>query len=180
MTHHWSLCFLVSPCYLQDAMPCQWSSSDLPRVLRIWESVFYSQAFFTLHFFLLVLRLRWGQQFNLKVSRVLCWSLKHSPGPAICLNHSNPQKRYGGRFYLRVTAGRLSNEESVSYRIWTLFAIGEHARSLMLYPFGHRAMRTEVIKAPVLVVICVLEVLSCNIVMTNISIHEFATILLWW
>ena len=41
MPRYWSLRFLVSPCYLQDAMPWQWSSSDLPRVLRIWESVFY-------------------------------------------------------------------------------------------------------------------------------------------
>ena len=31
----------------------------------------------------------------------------------------------------------------------------------------------------VLVVICALNVLSCNIVMTNISIHDFAAILLW-
>ena len=30
-----SLSFLVSPCYLQNVMSCQWSSSDLPRVLRI-------------------------------------------------------------------------------------------------------------------------------------------------
>ena len=55
----WSLCFLLSPCYLQDAMPCQWSFSDLPPVLQIWDSVFNSQAFFTLHSFLLVLRLPW-------------------------------------------------------------------------------------------------------------------------
>ena len=53
MPRHWSLCVLLSPCYLQDAMPWHWSSSDLPRVLRIWESVFYSQTFFTLHSFLL-------------------------------------------------------------------------------------------------------------------------------
>ena len=54
--------FLLSPCYLQDTMPCQWSSSDvLPQVLRIWESVFYSQAFFTLHSFLLVSRPSWGR-----------------------------------------------------------------------------------------------------------------------
>ena len=33
-----------------------------------------------------------GRQFNPKVSRALCWSSKHSPGPTICLNHSNPQK----------------------------------------------------------------------------------------
>ena len=48
--------FLLSPCYLQDTMPCQWSSSDLPWVLRIWERIFYSQAFFALHSFPLVLR----------------------------------------------------------------------------------------------------------------------------
>ena len=47
----------------------------------------YSQAFFTLHSFLLVSRPRWGWQFNLKASRASCWSSKHSPGPAICLNH---------------------------------------------------------------------------------------------
>ena len=35
MPCHWSLCFLLSPCYLQDTMPSQGSSSDLPRVLRI-------------------------------------------------------------------------------------------------------------------------------------------------
>ena len=46
-------------------------------------------------------------QFNLKVSRASCWSSKHSPGPTICLNHSNPQKFYTGRFYLGVMAGRL-------------------------------------------------------------------------
>ena len=48
--------FLLSQCYLQDSMPCQWSSSDLPRALRIWDSVFHSLAFFTLHSFLKVLR----------------------------------------------------------------------------------------------------------------------------
>ena len=104
---HWSLCFLVKSCYVQDAMPCQWSSSDLPQVLRIWESAFYSQAFFTLHCFLLVLMLPWGRQFNIKVSRASCWYSKHSPGPTIRLNHNNPQKRNGRRFYLKVTTGQL-------------------------------------------------------------------------
>ena len=81
------LSFLVSPCYL---MSCQWSSSDLPQVLRIWESVFYYQAFLTLHSFLHVSRLPWGRQFNLKVSRASCWSLKHSPAVIIHLSHNNP------------------------------------------------------------------------------------------
>ena len=90
--------FLLSPRYIQDNMSCQWSSSDLPRVLRIWESVFYSLTFFTLHSFLLVLRLPRGRQLNLNVSRALCWSSKHSPGPSICLNHNNPQTSYSERF----------------------------------------------------------------------------------
>ena len=63
-----------------------------------------------------------SRQFNLKVSRASCWSLKHSPDLAIRLSYSNPQKKYGGRFYLRLMAGRLRNEESASYGIWTLFA----------------------------------------------------------
>ena len=33
-----------------------------------------------------------------------CWSSKHSPSLTICLNHSNPQKIYMARFYLRVRA----------------------------------------------------------------------------
>ena len=101
-------------------------------------------AFFTLHSFLLVSRLPWGRQFNIKVIRASCCSSKHSPGPAICLNHSNPQMRYGGWFYLRVVAGRLRNEESASHGILSLFAIGEHARSLMIYPFHHKAIQSMI------------------------------------
>ena len=37
----------------------------------------------------------------------------------------------------------LANEESTFYGIRTLFTIGEHVRSLVLYPFGHRAMWFE-------------------------------------
>ena len=54
MPRHRSFWFLVLPCYLQDAMLCQWSSSDLPWELRIWES--------------------------LKVNMVSCWSSKDTPG----------------------------------------------------------------------------------------------------
>ena len=107
--------FFVSPCYLHDAMPCQWSSSDLLWVLQIWESFFYPQAFFTLHSFLLVQSFPGSRQFNLKGSRAPCWSSKHSPSPTICFNRNNPQKGYSNRLYLRVMAGRLRNEESSSY-----------------------------------------------------------------
>ena len=42
MPRHWSLCFLVSPCYSQSAMPCQWS-------LGIYHECYgFVRAFFTL------------------------------------------------------------------------------------------------------------------------------------
>ena len=113
MSLHWSLCFLVSPCYWQDAMPYQCSSSNLPRVLRIWKSVF-----FTLNSFLLVLRLLWEP-----AVQASCWSFKHSPGPTIRLNHNSSQKRYGGRFFLRVAAGQLMKNLPLAgfepYNRWT-------------------------------------------------------------
>ena len=89
---------------LRDVMPRHWSSSGLPQVTDLRESFSLSGVFYLTLPFLLVLRSR---QFNLKVSRTSCWSSKHSPGPTIHLNHNNPQNRYGGRFYLRFTAGRL-------------------------------------------------------------------------
>ena len=70
--------FLLSLCYLKDTIPSQWSSSDfLLWALRIWESFFYSQAFFTLPSFLLVLRSPWGRQFNLNISRASCWYFRN-------------------------------------------------------------------------------------------------------
>ena len=59
------------------------STHPLLLVLRIWEGVFYSHTFSTFYSFLLLSRLPWGWQFNLKGSRALCWSLKHSHGPII-------------------------------------------------------------------------------------------------
>ena len=135
----WLLCFLLSPCYLQDTMPCQWSSSDfLPRVLRIWEGVFYFQAFFTLHSFLLVLRPPWGRQFSLNNSRASCWYFRnivlarlfiwittiHNKKIQVTFMYGLPLARY---------------EYNVSYEIWTLFTIVCCVRGLIIYPFGHRA-----------------------------------------
>ena len=160
-------------------MPCH--ASGHLAIYR--ESYKFERAFLTFRRFLpffsllLDLRLPWGRQFNLEASRVSCWSWKHSLGPAICLYFSNPQKRYGGRFYLWVTADWLRNEESASFGIWTLSATGEY---VMLYPTKTETRGLKEIKALVFVVICVLEVLSCNAVMTKISIHGFDIILLWW
>ena len=92
-----------------------------------------------------------SRQFNLKVNRASCWSSKHNPSPTIYLN---PQKIYKGRFYLSPRAGQsqiinlykqlvlrnFSLEMFASYGVWTLFTIGEHVKSFMFYPFGHRAL----------------------------------------
>ena len=60
----------------------------LPRVLRIWECIFYSQAFFTLHSLLLLWRLPWDCHFYLEGCRASHWGSKHRHGPSVCLNHT--------------------------------------------------------------------------------------------
>ena len=110
-TPHCAVPVWLTGCYDTPLVTSSFPPILLPQVLLIWESVFYSQVFFTLHSFLLVSRTPWGRQFNLKVSRASCWSSKHSPGPTICLNHSNPQWNYVGMFYIRVTA---------SYEAWRM------------------------------------------------------------
>ena len=74
---------------LLDVTPRQRSPAllthPLLRVPRIWESIFYSQVLFTLWYFLLLSRLPWCLQFNLKGSRASCWSSKHSPSLTIAL-----------------------------------------------------------------------------------------------
>ena len=110
-----------------------------------------SQAFFTLHSFLLVF------------SRASCWPSKHSPGLTICLNPNNPQKIYMSRFYLRL---RLDSYETLAFpenwlyrklalrkidftecllSTWSeLFSpIGRRVRSLMFYPFSYRVIQSS-------------------------------------
>ena len=97
-------------CYLWEVMPRQ-RSPVLPTTFYL-ECYGFERAFFTSGRFLpctLSCWFPWGWQFNIKVSRASCWSVKHSPSPTICLNHSNPQKVYTGRFYLRARAGHLRN-----------------------------------------------------------------------
>ena len=56
--------------------------------LRIWESAFYSEAFFVLHSFLLLSNLLWGCRFFLEGFRSSHWGSKHRIGPSVCLNHT--------------------------------------------------------------------------------------------
>ena len=86
--------FVTSWCHATPLVTSYFPPNHLPQMLWIWKSVFYSQAFFYLALFTAFSRLPWGQQFNLTVSRASCWSSKHSPGPTICLNHSNQKKIY--------------------------------------------------------------------------------------
>ena len=109
--------------WLTGRQPCHASG----HLVIYCECYGFERVFFTLRCLLPYTPSCWFQGFpgrrqcNLKVSRFSCWSSKYSPGPTICLNHNNPQKRFSSWFYLRLMAGRVHNEESVSYGIWTLF-----------------------------------------------------------
>ena len=95
---HWSLCFLLLPCYLHDTMPCQWPSSDLLQVVRIWERLFYSQVVFTLLSFQLVSRPPWGQQFNLKLAGLHIDLRNIAPAQLFVWITTIHKKGYSGRF----------------------------------------------------------------------------------
>ena len=58
------------------------------------EHFFFSQAFFTLHSFLLLSRLPWGLQFILEGCKPFQRGSKHGPGRSFCLNHIVFSKRY--------------------------------------------------------------------------------------
>ena len=130
MLRHWSPCYLQTPCHASG------------HLVICHECYGFERAFFTLRYFLPYTAsscfqgLPGSRQFNLKVSRASCRSSKHSPSPTICLNHSNPQKRYDGGFYLRV---RL-----VGYMIKNLpltrFELSVH----IFYPFDHRALQNVI------------------------------------
>ena len=141
MPRLWSLVFYYHHVTYRTLCHASGHLVILPRVLRISESAFYSQAFFTLHSFLLVSRPPWGWQFNLKVSRASCWFSNHSHGPAICFNHNNPQKELYWWVYLRLMVG-WSREQSAPHRFEPFWRQVKHVKSLMLYPFSHRATQS--------------------------------------
>ena len=59
------------------------------RVLRMWDSIFYSHTFFfTLHSFQILSRLHWGCQFCLEGCRASQWGLKHGPTRSVCLSYT--------------------------------------------------------------------------------------------
>ena len=125
-------------------------------------------SFFTLRRFLPYTSSCWFQgfpgswQFNLRVSRALCWSSKHSPGPIICLNHKNPQKRYGGRFYLRVTDGWLmKNLPLTGFKLFSQLVSMSEASCFIRS--ATEPCRLSSIKALAFSIICVLKALSWQI-----------------
>ena len=76
------------------------SVTVLPRVLRIWENVFSSPVFFTLHSFpnfgttCVCQGFPGSRQFFLEGCRAIYWCSKHRSGPSVCLNHTVFSKRY--------------------------------------------------------------------------------------
>ena len=71
----------------------------LLRALRFSVGIFYalSQHFDTTCFYQ---SFRGGRQLFLEICRASYWSLKHRPGPSVCLIHSNPQSFIHLKFVL--------------------------------------------------------------------------------
>ena len=116
----------------------------------------FERAFFTLKHSLPYTPSCFFQGFSTWRLAGLNADLGNCPDPTICLNHSNPQKFYAGRFYLGVMAGRL-----MMNLLLTGFELGEHD-ALSVWPRSHTVWD------------------KLKLYMTNISIHDFAIILLWW
>ena len=102
----------------------------LPRALRFWVGIIYSQAF-TLRSFTDILpafikaSLGAGSS-SLRVAGLHTdWSLKHKPGPSVCLIHSNPQCSYSEGFIFKF------------YHILSWIACGESLVYILLTRFEH-------------------------------------------
>ena len=134
-------------CYLRDIMLRQWWSGDLPRVLRVWESVFYSQAFFTLHSFLLLQGFPGTGSSNSELARLHA-DLRNIASTQLLVWITTIHKRFiCGRFYLRARDGHPRNIklhgklvlQSISftetlflkYSPLTGFATGKHVTSVL-------------------------------------------------
>ena len=117
--------------------PCHASGHLVNR-----ECYGFGRTFFTLIFYLKLLpagfKVSLGAGSSTSKLTELHADLRNSPSPTLCLNHKNPQERYRGRFYLKVTAGWLmKNLPLMGFKL--LSWIGKHVRSLILYLFDHRA-----------------------------------------
>ena len=104
---------LCSTCVTYYRMPCHAIGHQLLPTQPCYRKCYrFERAFFTLGCLLSCTpsccfqSFPGSRQFNLKVSRASCWSLKHNPGLTTCLKHSNPQNIYMVRFYLWARAGQ--------------------------------------------------------------------------
>ena len=129
LTLPWTIAGVFTPHFILSALPiAEWfaalSFSTIPLSSYCkrygFEWVFFNpQAFFTLRSFTnsfdstcFYQGFPGSRQFFLEVCRALYWSSKHRRGPSACLIHSNLQKFYTSRFYLRVRAARIREESA--------------------------------------------------------------------
>ena len=138
-------------------MPCQWSPGDLLQVLMIWEGVFYSQAFFTLHHCIFQGFLRFGSSTsksgglhadlrNIVPAQLFVWitTIHRRFGIGrFCLRSRVAQSR-SINFYRGLVLQNISFEISASYGVWTFFEIVGYVINLMFYLFGHKVLQTVI------------------------------------
>ena len=137
LTLPWTIAWFLHPFYtfspahrreIRDNFIFNYSVIFLPRALRPWVGIFYSQAFFTLCSFTNILTCVYqgfpgSRQFFLEVWRASYWSSKYRPSPSVCLIHSNHQSSYSERFSFKL------------YHILSWIACGESLIYLLLTHF---------------------------------------------
>ena len=104
------------------------SFTVLPRALWFWVGIFLPTGIFYLtllhqHFTCVYQGLPGSWQFFLEICRASYWSLKHRPGPSVCLIHSNPQPSYSEEFIFKF------------YQILSWIACGKSLAYLLLTRF---------------------------------------------
>ena len=116
----------------------------VPRVLRIGESFFNTQAFFTLHFFPTFGTTCFYQRLPRELA-IFPWRLKSLPlrfetktrPPCLFESQSAQLKVLVGRFYLCIKD--LRNTISTSSRFWTHYLIAIYIVKHESYPLDHRS-----------------------------------------
>ena len=130
--------FLLSPCYLQDMMPCHWSSSDFYRECYGFERALLLSGAFYLTPFLLVSRPSWDRQFNLNISRDSCWYFRNIGPARLFVWITTIQERvYSATFIQALWSVDCVNNLLTGFELFSRQV--KHVKGLMHYLLSHRA-----------------------------------------
>ena len=98
--------FVTSWCHATPLVTSYFPPNHLPQMLWIWKSVFYSQAFFTLHFLLLFQGFPGASSSTSQSAGLHADHRNIAPAQLFVWITAIKKRFIWGRFYLRVRAGQ--------------------------------------------------------------------------